>query len=98
MTRIHFKNHGYGKATALIEDFISHQKGWQVVCEAALILNSDTGCLIDVIHTRLPYRRKGYATKLVRHLQKQFKSVAPIGIRPTGQAFWTALGMSDAAS
>jgi hypothetical protein len=98
MSNFRLKNRGGGKAEAWLEDFDGRPEilDWQVTCYAKLMLMPDGECLIDTIDTPTRYSRQGYATELVKNLQKQFKSVAPIGITPSGKPFWDKLGMTDA--
>lgn len=44
----------------------------------------------------IKYRKKGYATKIVKELQSRFKTVAPIGVIPSSQKFWDKFNMNDA--
>lgn len=93
--RFFIKNKGNGKAEAWIEDFIQKEMDWTVVAVANLIISGDQ-CLIDTIDTDPKYRRKGYASAIVKELLNRFGEVAPIGVIPTAQPFWDKFGMVDA--
>ena len=93
--RFFIKNKGGNKAEAWIEDFIQSEMDWTVVSVANLIVTNDQ-CLIDTIDTDPKYRRKGYASTIVKELQARFTEVAPIGVIPTSQGFWDKFGMVDA--
>lgn len=83
-------------AEAWVEDFISNEMGWKVTSIAKLILRGDDQCLIDSIKTPFPFRKKGYATKIVNSLLERFKSVEPIGVLHKSQGFWDKFNMKDA--
>jgi N-acetylglutamate synthase-like GNAT family acetyltransferase len=93
--RFFLKNKGAGKAEAWIEDYFPGDMDWTVVAVASLIITKDE-CLIDTIDTKPKYRCKGYATSIIKGLQKEFRGVKPIGVIPSSQFFWDKFGMTDA--
>ena len=93
--RFFIKNKGGSKAEAWIEDWLPKSIDWEVVAVATLIVTKDQ-CLIDTIDTDPKYRRRGYASAIVKELQQRFTEVAPIGVVPTTQGFWDKFGMVDA--
>ena len=92
----YFKSLGGPNAEAWVEDFISSQCDWQVVSYAKIILQGDTACFIDDIRTPFPYRKKGYASKIVNSLLERFETVEPIGVLPESKGFWDRFNMTDA--
>jgi len=94
---IHIKNLGAGKAEAFLEVWDNQLNDLRTACVARLLIVGDK-CLIDTIDTGPTFRRKGYASALVKELQNRFNKVAPIGIENTveAQGFWEKLGMEDA--
>lgn len=94
MSKVFIKNRGKF-VEAWIEAWDNSKMDWTVVCEAQLLL-AGNNCLIDTIDTKVKFRRKGYATKLVKELQTRFETVSPIGITASSRGFWDKLNMSDA--
>lgn len=86
------KNYG-NKGEAWVETW--HEGDWKVICEAKLIFAGSATCLIDDLVTIPSFRRKGYATKLVKELQKRFPVVGPISIQPNAKPFWDRLSMKN---
>ena len=88
------KNCGNNTGEAFIEEWCVDD--WDTVCISKVIFVGDE-CLVDTIDTPKQYRRKGYASQLVKELQARFKEVKPIGITSSEEArgFWDRLGMED---
>ena len=97
MDKFYIKSKGGNKGQIWMEGWVGEPRKQQTLCEAEYIMFGDK-CLIDTIDTPITYRRKGYATQIVKELQREFKEVAPIGIQNTNHAtgFWASLGMEDA--
>lgn len=91
----YIKSQGGFAAEAWVEEFIQGELDWKVVSYCKLILRNDD-CLIDDIRTPYPFRKKGYATKIVNELLKRFNKVEPIGILSESQGFWDKFNMVDA--
>jgi GNAT superfamily N-acetyltransferase len=87
--RLCIKNRGANKLEAWVEIIDD------VVCESKLLLMGTT-CLINTIDTKPEHQGKGYATFLVKELQKKFPKVAPIRVTRSAEGFWDRLGMKDA--
>jgi len=93
--RVIMRDMANNKTNVWVEDWLPKATDWVVVSEAVCIIAGDK-CLIDTIDTPPQFRGCGYATAIVKELQKYFKSVAPIGVRREAIPFWDKLGMRDA--
>jgi GNAT superfamily N-acetyltransferase len=93
--RVFIKDVGGNKIQAWVEDWDQKQDEWETVSQANCIVMGKK-CMVDTIDTPPKYRKKGYATAIIRELQKYFSEVAPIGVTASGRRFWDKLGMKDA--
>lgn len=95
--KFHFKRTGPFRGEAWIED------GKYIVCQSKLVLVPNDGdgiarILIDGIDTPAEFRRKGYASFLVKTILENYPDSAPTTIddNPRARAFWKKLGLEPA--
>ena len=93
--RVFIRDAGGMKVEAWVEDWIPGTSDFQVVSKAKCIVMGKK-CLIDTLDTPVKFQKKGYATAIVKELQKYFDEVAPIGIVPSAVGFWAKFNMTDA--
>ncbi len=93
--RIFIKDMGGNIGEAWVEDWLPKADDFEITCRAKLLFMGKN-CLIDTIDTPIKFRKKGYATALVKELQKYFDKVEPIGVRLESKGFWDKLGLEDA--
>lgn len=94
MNRVFVKNTGENKGEAWVEAWLDGATDWEVVCRSKVMFMGNK-VLVDTLDTPVKYRRKGFATELVKYLQANFEEVTPIGITTEGKPFWDKLGMTD---
>lgn len=72
----------------------------KIVCEATLVLipPPDDNILIDQIDTMPGFRRRGYATFLVKTILQHYPNCQPTTIENNegAKAFWKSLGLEPA--
>lgn len=93
--RVFVKDRGNFKIEAWVEEWSSEKDDFVVVSEAECLIAGNK-CLIDTIRTPAKYRNKGYATAIIKELQKYFNEVAPISVLPNAVDFWKKFKMEDA--
>ena len=94
MDRIFIKNTGGHKGEAWLEFWDSSQNEWEIGCRAKLLFMGKK-CLIDTLDTPFKFRKRGYATQVVKELRSKFDEVEPIGVTASARGFWDRLGMRD---
>jgi hypothetical protein len=92
--RVFIKNTGDMKGEAWLEFWDTSQNEWEIGCRAKLMFMGKK-CLVDTLDTPVKFRKRGYASQVIKELQSHFDEVEPIGVTDAAKGFWAKFGMKD---